>query len=152
MGRIFEDIMTAFLKKYPFSILVAGLIFYLSIRPTVPDVFYLSESNRIVYQTEARTIDILYFRDFFGHMAFYFLLSCMLLLESWKDGVALYSRKMLLVVVAIPVVYGAVIEFVQEYFFPPRSAEWMDWLSDILGACIAYYLTSKWLTNKYKKV
>jgi VanZ family protein len=26
------------------------------------------------------------------------------------------------------------VELCQKYFFPPRTAEWMDWLSDSIGA------------------
>ena len=43
---------------------------------------------------------------------------------------------MWLVAVAIPVVYGGVIELLQEQFFYPRTGELLDWLADGVGVCM----------------
>lgn len=40
----------------------------------------------------------------------------------------------------IPVFYGGVIELMQKYFFPSHSAEWWDWIADVLGSLIATIL------------
>lgn len=147
--------MLKFLEKYKFSLFVALVIFYLSVRQTVPDVFYLEENNKVLYRTEDRSIDIVYFRDFFGHMAFYSLLALTLFYESWKVNVDVRSRKMVLVAVVLPILYGGLVELIQENFFPPRSAEWMDWFSDILGVLLAYLfalkMCPKWMNFKYKQ-
>jgi VanZ family protein len=37
----------------------------------------------------------------------------------------------------IPVIYGGVIELLQKYYFPTRSAELGDWIADILGSLVA---------------
>lgn len=37
----------------------------------------------------------------------------------------------------LPVLYGGAIELLQKYFFPSRSAEWGDWIADILGSLAA---------------
>lgn len=37
----------------------------------------------------------------------------------------------------IPVLYGGSIELLQKYFFASRSAEWADWIADILGSLMA---------------
>lgn len=37
----------------------------------------------------------------------------------------------------VPVFYGGVIELLQKYFFASRSAEWSDWIADILGSLTA---------------
>ena len=37
----------------------------------------------------------------------------------------------------IPVLYGGGIELLQKYFFASRSAEWGDWIADILGSLAA---------------
>ncbi|MFZ4583328.1 MAG: hypothetical protein ACOYM7_11825, partial [Paludibacter sp.] len=42
--------------------------------------------------------------------------------------------------IVFPIVLGGLIEIVQETFFKPRSAEWIDWLCDILGICTAWVL------------
>ncbi|MDD4632950.1 MAG: VanZ family protein [Proteiniphilum sp.] len=40
----------------------------------------------------------------------------------------------------VPVLYGGVIELLQKYFFASRSAEWGDWIADILGSLAATIL------------
>lgn len=40
----------------------------------------------------------------------------------------------------IPVLYGGIIELLQKYFFVSRSAEWADWIADILGSLTATLL------------
>ena len=37
----------------------------------------------------------------------------------------------------LPVLYGGVIELMQKYFFASRSAEWGDWIADLLGSLCA---------------
>lgn len=37
----------------------------------------------------------------------------------------------------VPVFYGGVIELLQKYFFASRSAEWGDWIADIVGSLAA---------------
>ena len=53
----------------------------------------------------------------------------------------------------LPVLYGGAIELMQKYFFPSRSAEWGDFIADVLGsffaACIAIiYLIRKRSSKK----
>lgn len=40
----------------------------------------------------------------------------------------------------IPIFYGGAIELMQKYFFSSRSAEWGDWIADILGSLVATVL------------
>jgi VanZ family protein len=40
----------------------------------------------------------------------------------------------------VPALYGGGIELLQEYFFTSRSAEWGDWIADILGSLAATLL------------
>lgn len=35
-----------------------------------------------------------------------------------------------------PILYGGIIELLQEYYFPPRTGDWWDWAADILGTII----------------
>lgn len=127
------------LKNYKFSILVAIAIFYFCVRSTVPDFFYLSENNRILCETETNPITLLSLRDFFGHMFAYVLLTICLCLETNRreDAGTLSRSKIIFVCVILPIVYGGVMELVQQYFFPPRSAEWMDLLADTIGVFFA---------------
>ncbi|MDR0422304.1 MAG: VanZ family protein [Proteiniphilum sp.] len=40
----------------------------------------------------------------------------------------------------VPALYGGGIELLQKYFFSLRSAEWGDWIADILGSLAATLL------------
>ena len=40
----------------------------------------------------------------------------------------------------VPVIYGGVIELLQLHAFSQRSAEWGDWIADILGSLVATLL------------
>lgn len=72
--------------------------------------------------------------DKWVHWLAFLILTLVLLWDSRAAG--LKSWKMWLVAVAIPVVYGGVIELLQEQFFYPRTGEWMDWLADGVGVCM----------------
>ena len=72
--------------------------------------------------------------DKWVHWLAFLVLTLALLWDSKTAG--LKSWKMWLVAVAIPVVYGGVIELLQEQFFYPRTGEWLDWLADGVGVCM----------------
>ena len=127
------------LKNYKFSIIIVFSIFYLCVRPTVPDVFYLSENNKIIYETESSTpFTLLSLRDFLGHMCAYVLLTFALCMETSKyaKDKTLSRVQCVYICVFLPIIYGGTMEFVQKYFFPPRSAEWSDWIADVIGVAI----------------
>ena len=50
----------------------------------------------------------------------------------------------------LPVIYGAVIELMQKYFFSSRSAELADFLADLLGSLTAW-LIALFLYKKNRK-
>ena len=54
------------------------------------------------------------------------------------DSIGLKMRGGLLWLIAlvVPMVYGGIIEIVQELWFAPRSGEWMDWLADCIGVIV----------------
>jgi VanZ family protein len=45
-----------------------------------------------------------------------------------------------LIALVVPMVYGGIIEIVQELWFAPRSGEWMDWLADCIGVVVGIVL------------
>lgn len=51
-------------------------------------------------------------------------------IQAWKKWI---------VVITIPIVYGGLIELLQEHFFYPRTGEWMDWLADCIGVIMAVF-------------
>ena len=58
------------------------------------------------------------------------------------DSIGLKMRGGLLWLIAlvVPMVYGGIIEIVQELWFAPRSGEWMDWLADCIGVVVGVVL------------
>lgn len=46
-------------------------------------------------------------------------------------------KKMLVYAFLIPILYGGLIEILQENYFPPRSGDWADFFADALGSFAA---------------
>jgi VanZ family protein len=67
-----------------------------------------------------------------------------MLWDSKKAG--LNRRQIWIVGLAIPVVYGGLIEVLQELFFYPRTGEWSDWLADGVGVFIGAVIW--WISQK----
>lgn len=87
--------------------------------------------------------------DKIGHFGMFFILS----------GVSLYNYyflhngnpniwKWMFWGIVIPSIYGGAIELMQEYFFTFRSAEWADYVADILGSLSAAFLALILLKRK----
>jgi len=49
----------------------------------------------------------------------------------------------------VVVTYGGVIELLQKYIFTWRSAEWWDWICDLLGALLVIVLLRNFYRKKY---
>ena len=74
------------------------------------------------------------FADKWGHLVAYVVLGGTLSLDLIRD-----KRQSLWVWIlgmGIPVIYGGLIEILQGAFFYPRTADWLDWLADIIGTVI----------------
>ena len=58
-------------------------------------------------------------------------------IKGWRLG---------LISIVLPIVYGGVIEVIQEQWFAPRSGEWMDWGADCIGVVLAIvtWLVGQW--------
>ena len=80
----------------------------------------------------------------------YFALSGVVCFELYRQRYDFNDRQMRLWGFIYPIVYGGVIELLQEYCFPPRTGDWSDWLSDAAGVVAAYFLAKK-LFPKYVK-
>lgn len=53
-----------------------------------------------------------------------------------------------------PVIYGGLIEILQEQFFYPRTGEWGDWLADVIGVlvgAIVWWISQKWYARRVAK-
>lgn len=135
--------MLDFFRKYGFSCLMVIFIFYMSVRSTVPDVLHLQRDAKLIFASDNVFISTVSFRDIIGHALFYFSLSVIVSYELLLQKVNFGTKKMWLFAFIVPIIYGGVMELVQEFFFSPRAAEWTDWFSDIVGIIIAYQLSKR---------
>lgn len=76
--------------------------------------------------------------DKVAHFGMFFVLSSVSLFDYYKlhEGRPPIFRWWLWGFV-IPIIYGGTIELLQKYIFTTRSAEWGDWIADIVGSLTA---------------
>lgn len=70
--------------------------------------------------------------DKWVHLVMYVILSAILSGDLLRDRVR--PSIVLAIAIAVSAIYGGAIELLQEYCFPPRTGEWLDWAADIAGA------------------
>jgi VanZ family protein len=112
--------------KYLYSIVIAAVIFYLSTAtgkalPQMPPVPYL---DKVV------------------HIIMYMVLAGALVIEI--------KKKNFFISIILPILYGGLLELLQEYFFPPRTGDWWDFLSDIIGVLLGFFIVRQYIIkHKY---
>jgi len=114
-----------FFKSYWKSILFTLLLFYLSFaRPA-----------------SFKDINVMNLTDKWAHYLVYVAYGMVIIFDYIKRNSLQYNKTHFVIYCIIfPIVLGGLIEIVQEMFFKPRSAEWIDWLCDILGILSAWLL------------
>ncbi|VBB47226.1 conserved membrane hypothetical protein [uncultured Paludibacter sp.] len=109
--------LATFAQQYWRSIFISLIIFFLSVYnfSSIQGIPKFKYSDKIV------------------HLCLYFILTFTLFYE-YKRSLQLKSKIYhLLILILFPVIYGGLIEIIQQSFFPPRTAEWLDWCADITG-------------------
>lgn len=101
------------------TMLVAGIILYLSL---------LREPN-------FKLPDI-HHADKYAHFLMYFGFSFCFIWDLFRDHKISFFHRLFSIV--LPILWGGIIEILQEKFFYPRTGDWKDWLADIIGAIIGY--------------
>ena len=110
------------------SILSVIIIVYLSFAP--PSDF-----------REMPKVNILFF-DKIVHVALYLFLTIVLIFDFRSHNKFSKNNSIYIVqCILFPIVLGGCIEIAQDKWFYPRTAEWVDWLADILGVSIALVVT-----------
>ena len=74
------------------------------------------------------------------HVFLYMALSMAICLDFFRQSVSFTSWKMYIWAIILPILYGGLIEILQEKYFS-RTADWLDWAADIAGVCIGYFLS-----------
>lgn len=124
--------MLRFFRLYGLSCVVGITIFYLCIARTLP-VDHVPSFEGM---------------DKLVHGLMYVFFAGALCLDHYRLGVPFDSKRMVLMAIVFPIVYGGVIELLQENFFSPRTGEWADWLADSIGALVGYFV-AKFLLPRY---
>lgn len=96
------------------------------------------------------------------HGIMYLVLVLVLLLDSKRvwwyqtgNGVrGFWAKKWWLVISIISIMYGGLIEILQERYFYPRVGDWMDWLADCIGVLVGmciWFVGEKWYEGRMAK-
>ncbi len=121
--------------RHTLSIAWGSLIFYLTVLSTPkvnPDSW----------------LRLIPFVDKWVHLSLFFVFNFILFLEQKKtnENNSFYY----LASIILGIVYGGLIELFQAFFTTNRSAEYLDWLADIVGVLLAY-LIFKYLFKSVKQ-
>lgn len=91
--------------------------------------------------------------DKWAHALMYLGLGATLMWDMLRDRQR--GWKLWVTALAVPIVYGGVIEILQENFFYPRTGDWWDWLADIVGTVtgcvVAYGINGWWRGRRVEK-
>jgi VanZ family protein len=72
--------------------------------------------------------------DKWVHLIMYTMLGAVATYDSIRFQLS--GWRLWLVATLLPILFGGIIELVQEQWFAPRSGEWIDWLADGIGVII----------------
>ncbi len=88
--------------------------------------------------------------DKVAHCGLYLVLSAVICFELYRQRYTFSDKIMWAFGLCFPILYGGLMELLQEYYFPPRTGDWSDWIADIIGVFVAFFLCKK-LLPKYVK-
>lgn len=114
----------------------------------------VSFSLLILYLSLARPatvndLNIFHATDKLAHYLVYVIFGLILIFDYWRftNSTQIRNLRFTLYCVFLPIIFGGAIEIIQETWFKPRSAEWIDWLCDIAGilsaVAIMHFLNKK---------
>lgn len=117
--------MTNLFRDYWKSIVFTLLIFYLSFAK--PASF--------------KELNVINLTDKTAHYLVYVAYGMVLIFDFLRKNRKGYSTFAFIgFCIVAPILLGGIIELVQENFFKPRSAEWIDWLADVFGILTAWLI------------
>lgn len=100
--------------------------------------------------SSANNIPPIKYSDKIIHLFLYALWTFLMYYESHKSYFK-SSRYTIYALILIPITFGGIIEILQKTLFPPRTAEWYDWLADAVGVIIGYLFAKFYFKNKYNE-
>lgn len=120
--------MYYYFKSYWKSFLVLIMVLYLSFAS--PSTF---EGIKIPFPQADKIIHCIMYAAFAAILSFDFF-------TQKKRNKSKLS--FIVICIILPVMIGGLVELIQEKFFYPRSAEWIDWLSDTLGVLFIWLIVT----------
>ena len=78
------------------------------------------------------------FADKWGHMLAYAVWAICMLCDCSRAGMS--RTRVYVLSSSLTIAYGGLMEIVQYCFCPLRQGDWLDWLADIVGVCVAMLL------------
>lgn len=112
--------LSLYLRRYPFTILLAISIVLLSLLP-VPDM-KMAEDVPLA--------------DKWTHMVMYGVLTLVIWFDYKGAHKQLNAGKLLLFAFLAPIAMGGLLELAQAYLTTCRSGEWLDFVANTIGVCI----------------
>ena len=90
------------------------------------------------------TLPPIEYGDRWAHWLAFMVLTLVLQWDSHRVG--LKNGPRWLVVALLPMLYGGLIEVIQEKYLYPRTGDWMDWVADVAGVAVSIGLW--WIGEK----
>ena len=126
--------MKHYLVNYKFSLLIVGVILYLS--------FFTPP------KTELDTVTNI---DKLAHICMYGGLCTILWWEYLRTHASIHRLRTLIGAVLLPITLSGVIELLQEYATTNRSGDWADMIANCIGVCAAallgYFVFPRWMNR-----
>lgn len=119
--------ITNYLKKYPFTLILIVVIWYLSLF-TPPET----------------PLDDVKFIDKWTHLVMYGVLTATFWTEVLRQkNKKITTRKRVLMVV-LPIAMGGLVELAQAYCTTNRTGDWFDFLANTVGVLIGIVIVMLW--------
>lgn len=122
-----------YLKKYPLSILIIGIILFLSFfNPPETPINKVTNIDKIL------------------HFAMYFGFCVVLWFEYFKCHKHAEAKRLIPWAIIAPIIFSGLVEIGQQTLTPTRAADWWDFFSNTLG-CLAAAVFSQIVTRRVLK-
>lgn len=122
-----------YLKKYPLSILIIGVILFLSFfNPPETPLNKVTNIDKIL------------------HFTMYFGFCIVLWFEYFRSHKHAEAKRLIPWAIVAPIVFSGLIEIGQQTLTPTRGADWWDFFCNSLG-CLAAALFSQTITRRILK-
>ena len=129
------DNILRFFRHYGLSICVALTILYLCMMPGNDSNFDIKIPNM----------------DKYVHAVMYFVLSFTISLNLYQEYTKYKSMTMVMWAVVIPILFGGLIEVMQDKFTVSRTVDALYLLADAIGAILGYLFASWFVPRHFKQ-